>query len=188
MQFSTCTYGDASNSALSVMVRQTVMREWPGDAMVVMVGEYAGGPRLYSTVTTDQPAEEGICRTPAERMQMETDGKDFVWCTLESLRGTLAHDPAAKAVLALDMFVRPVGESLERHGLSFRSGRAQAASVITRFIDDTESLPTWKALESSRTASDKIVQLLTESVGDSLLDGLLDAIRPLPVDAFPSNL
>lgn len=86
------------------------------------------------------------------------------------------------------MFVRPVEELLESSGWNIRTGRKSAVDVITAPEEDQRLLPAWKALSDSKTADGKLLQLLAAGVNDPLLDGWLDAVRPLPIDSFPSSL
>lgn len=141
-------------------VRQAVALRWQSDTMVVLVGEYDAGPRLCSAVVSGTPKEDEICRTREDRKQAERVGKEFVWCTLEALRGSPAFDPVAKSILALRMFVRPVEELLESSGWNIRTGRKSAVDVITAPEEDQRLLPAWKALSDSKTADDKLLQLL----------------------------
>ena len=160
-----------------------------------MVGEYADGVRLFTVPLDYRPEPDFICHRPEQRQERGRRGAAFVWCTLAALAGTALEDPAARAILSCDMFVKPVhtlaDAPLTSEKAPFNFGVEQARSAIARpLLDDEDSPPAWRALARLTAADALLVAGLNAATaaGDDLLEGWADRVSPLVVGDVPPHL
>lgn len=169
-----------STNTISSAVRRGATAQWGPSTLVFLAGQYNDGPRLYVAAIS---LEERALRTPTPST---SDG--FDWLSVVEAMQSPAWDPISHALLTIQMFTRPVVEWADAHDAAFRTGRSLPTNVVSLFQQAAEAPPAWKALQRSILADDALISLLESSAGQHLLDGWLDAIRPLPIDALPSNL
>ena len=91
-----------------------------------LVGEYQAGTRLMASPIDLHPPSAQVVRTPAQRRRRAAAGVLFGWCTVAALVGTIAHDPAARAVAACSALRAPVERMAD--SASFGHGRLTSFS------------------------------------------------------------
>lgn len=161
----------------------------------LMVGEYLGGARLIAAPLDFAPAVAAACRTSRQRRGLLAAGAAFMWCTLAALASTQAGDAAARAVLAVDAFVKPIAQLADftaggsSDAVSFRFGAAPATSVLRRpILDGARSPPAWKVLSASLESERLLAAALAALDGDPLLAGWREVIRPINTGELPPEL
>ena len=145
--------------ALTMKAIQKICSSMWGVASVIafMVGEYAGGVRLFTAPADFAPLAASVCHTSAQRKAKLAAGVTFAWCTVTALSGTATFDAASRSLLATQAFVKPLEQLADAARLTgtadpveFWTGAAKATSVVRRPILDGEcSPPAWRALDRS---------------------------------------
>ena len=162
-----------------------------------MIGEYSNGTRVFTAPIDYCPPESASCRSPDQRRRLLTRGAAFVWCTLAALQGTPLADPAARAILGCQMFVKPLSSLPDDPNLSsgqhveFNFGVERARSIVSRpVLDHERSPPAWRALAHMGKFDAALALGLGAAVaaGDALLDGWMERITPMPIGEIPSHL
>ena len=99
--------------------------------------------------------------------------------------------------MAAESFIKPVstladfGSSAFDQPSSFRFGASAATSVLARpTLDHVDSPPGWQAVALDQAFSNALAEALDEAagLGDTLLDGWRQQIKPLEHAEIPSSL
>ncbi len=160
-----------------------------------LVGEYVNGPRLAALPVDYTPPESVVCSSRKRREVLLALGHAFVWCTFDALAGTAVSGAAARSLISIESFIKPV-ELLADYpstslleATSFRYGAKPLASVIRRpDLDSEHGPPAWNALASSLIGDNLLRDRLRSLDSDPLLDGWLERILPPPVHEIPPSL
>ena len=159
-----------------------------------MVGLYVGGARVFAAPIDFRPPAEDVCHTPAHRLARGAAGAVFVWCTLGALVDTPLHDPAQRACASAAALIRPVEQLADypsSDGVVFKTGVSSSTSVLRRpILDDPSSPEAWRAMDQLRVADQALAQAIQLAVaaGETLLEGWVEQIRPLPLEEIPDRL
>lgn len=157
-----------------------------------LVGEYAGGVRLFAVPVDLAPCEKEICRTARHRQRALGVGATLLWCTLAALSGTPTQDVAARSLLAAQAFINVLADAARVGGtgelVSFQTGRVRSTSLIHRPLLDHETSPAaWKVLARA-AVSDHALQHMLLTASKGMLERWAKVIRPLPVTEIPAHL
>ena len=159
-----------------------------------MVGEYVGGCRLFTSPLDLLPPPSAVCRSARQRRRLLSSGASFVWCTLAALGDTASGDVAARSLLAVESFVKPMSQMVDfasagsAPAVTFRFGAAPATSLLRRPIASLASPPAWRALADSIHSGQLLESALRAERLDHLLDGWLERITPLDSTAIPPEM
>ena len=159
-----------------------------------LVGEYAGGARLLTSPIDHRPPELSVVRTPGERRRRLSLGTRFAWCTLAALAGTIAYDPAARALAACSALRCPVPHLADAVALGHRNlPRFDIGVFATRpMVDQIPDLPTSSlAPAASMLLMQRHARSLMDrlrAAGDTESNHWADVIRPEELQDVPPDL
>ena len=174
----------------------TVASRWSRAAaaapvVTLLVGEYNDGARLTATPLALTPPAGQVVRTPAQRRRLALSGTLMAWCTLSALAGTVAYDPAARAVAACNSLRMPVAHladaAIYGHAQlgSFTFGMFSTRPLLDRLHGlPTQSLAPLSALARVRAHSD-LLGLSLRALGDEDSSLWADVIRPEELQDVP---
>ena len=187
---------DTPRSATANSIQRFCNRVHQGASILsFMVGEYSNGHRLFTAPVEVRPREAGVCRTKSHRLKLLASGATLVWCALAALAGTPAYDCAARALLAAGAFTGPTELLADASLLPgsdetviFSIGKMRETAVIKRPLLADEACPApWRAVMLGH-AWEQSLRTALEKASSSLLDGWLDAFKPLPLGEIPAKL
>ena len=166
-----------------------------GANLAFMAGEYVGGARVMTAPLELAPPATQVIRTRPHRMAALAAGVAFAWMTLASLGDTAAGATAARALVAVDAFVRPVAELPDAlalgsaEPLEFRFGGSSATSLIRRPIPSTAAGTSAARAISRALAGDALLRDKLLLLGDDpLLQGWVDQLMPIDRSEIPASL
>lgn len=158
-----------------------------------LAGEYKGGTRLLASPLDINPPQSQIVRTAAERRRRVAAGVTFAWCTIAALAGTIAGDPAARAVAACSALRAPVDRLADSAAFghprltSFSFGAFATRPLVDRLIGmDVASSPAQLALEADWGSARWLAERLRDRGHDEDLLWL-DRIRPPELQDVPAD-
>ena len=183
----------------------TLVRKWAqaaGGSMAVgsayFVGRYKGGPRVAVAPLDYLPPEKFIARTAKQRQTLWRAGVVAAWCTLTALGGTAVAEPAARALVAMDSFRKPVAELADSPALGtgvglpeFSFGAMKAASLVQiPLIEVGLSPPRWQIMRDEARYADVLVGALLEARGEhaEYLQSCAQLVKPAELADVPEGL
>ena len=164
-----------------------------GRELAFMIGEYVDGARVATVPLEFAPAPTAVCRSAADRARLLSQGATFVWCTLAALASSPCGDVAARAMIGVDTFIRPV-EALADSGLgsastTFRFGATSQTSVVRRPLLSAEhGPPGWRAHAIIEESHQVLRTALHAARDDPLLDGWKERMGRLSEEIPPGLL
>ena len=159
-----------------------------------LVGEYEQGARLFTSPLDIRPPSLQIVRSSAERRRLRGAGVLFGWCTLAALAGTVAYDPAARALAACSALRCPVPHLADAMALGHGAlPRFQIGVFSTRpMVDRLTDLPTLAtgpavAMRRMQSHAHALMERL-RAAGDDESNYWADVIRPEELQDVPADL
>ena len=161
--------------------------------LAFMIGEYIEGARLCVAPLDFAPSAGEVCRSSAQRKKLLAQGRSFLWCSLAALAGTAIQDLAARALVGVEAFVKPVAALADFQGeegvrTMFRFGSMTATSILRSPPPDAVvGPPAWVELARGRRQDAILAEALRRAGNDPLLEGWLERISPLDPSLIPPS-
>ena len=164
---------------------------------VFFAGRYTQGARVAVAPLDYLPPPGLIIRTPKQRRTACSAGLLMAWCTLTALAGTPLSDPASRAIVAVQSFVKPVSELADTVSLSHGSGLpsftfgAMSAASMIRMPDIEVGLapPRWILMRNEVRDAALITDALLEYRGEhaEYLQGWANLVQPPDLMDIPAE-
>ena len=180
----------------------TIATQWTSQAVsasasTFLVGEYVSGARLFTTPLNLNVPPAHVVRTAAERRRRCKAGFTAAWCTLAALAGTVAYDPAARALAACSALRGPVSHLSDAatFGHSLLGTFSFGVFAMTPLVNvpaqlSTISTPADVAVRSAWLESQLLAERLRMHAGlsDDDLLAWADVIKPMQLHDVPDGL
>ena len=130
----------------------SVAQEWtrtlaPGNTLASLVGEGINGERLCTAPLASDTLTPS-CTSTKERLALLEGGTHLAWCSLKALEGTALSEWAARAILAMQAFIRPIKMAAFQEAYNHNIFRAGAAP--TQPLQARSEAPLLNAMESEQ--------------------------------------
>ena len=163
----------------------------PVGTLASLVGEGATGERLCAAPIASNSLTP-LCTTRAARLALNANGIEYAWCSLQALQDTALSEIAARAILVMQAFIRPI--KMASHLAAYSDATFHSGAAAAQPLQAREQAPFMSAADSEQAAAHtrhddaRLIKELDEHNEDGLINGWADVVSPINIDEVPTAL